>query len=175
MKWLALILGSVWLFPVSCAGGVAAGASIVAHLDKRDIANGDEAHPGFSIVAEPGNEGRTFRAIRLTDIHDGRETAVGRTLMSAPSGRIDTNSYTFIAYRILENTGASQVIEVQDQNDDRTIWSVYRVSADALSPLSSRMTYMGYMFTAFPFAFGGALVLYWIGLYLRRRSGIAPR
>jgi hypothetical protein len=89
--------------------------------------------------------------------------------MSKPSGRIDINDYTHLSYRVLENQGSAQVIEVEDDDDDRRIWSRYRATHTDVMPLSSRMFYFGYMFGALPFAFGIALGLYGVGRFLCRR------
>ena len=65
------------------------------------------------------------------------------------------------------------MIEVEDKDDDRTVWSRYRATSTEVTPLASRMFYFGYMFGALPYAFGAALLLYGIGRFLRRRLRIA--
>lgn len=168
MKYVALILGSVWFFPVSCTGSLIAGMQITEVLDARDIARGDEVHP-ISLVAEPGPDGKAFQVIPLHELPRVREKGEPRFLMSRPADRIDVNSYTFVSYRVVQDLGTEQVIEVEDQNDDRTIWGTYRASRTDVMVLTSRMNYFGYMFSTFPFAVGAALALYGIGRFLRRR------
>jgi hypothetical protein len=170
VKVLALVLGSAWFFPVSCASTLTAGIFVIAHLDAREVARGDQVHPGFLIVVEPGEKGQPFRSVRLSDLPRFRESGGAYSLlMSKPSGRIDINDYTHLSYRVIENQGSAQVIEVEDKDDDRTVWSRYRATHADVMPLSSRMFYFGYMFGALPFAFGIALVLYGVGRFLRRR------
>ena len=168
MKIIALVLGSAWFFPVSCTTGLVAGVRIVEALDARDVARGDQVHP-ITLVAEPGSNGQAFRVVRLYEVPKIREKGEAHFLMSRPSGRIDVSQNTFVSYRVLLDLGSEQVIEVQDQNDDRTIWGTYRAARTDVTPMKSRMVYFGYIFTTFPYAFGTALALYGIGRYLRRR------
>jgi hypothetical protein len=170
LKVLALILGSAWFFPVSCTSTLFVGPIVIAHLDEREVARGDHVHPGFLIVVEPGEKGQPFRSVRLSDLPRFRESGgVYSFLMSKPSGRIDVNDHTHLSYRVLENQGSAQVIEVEDGYDDGTVWSRYRATHADVMPLSSRMFILGYMFGALPFAFGIAFGLYGVGRFLCRR------
>jgi len=176
VKVLALVLGSAWFFPVSCTSTLYVGIHAIAHLDTREVARGDQVHPAFSIVAEPGEKGQPFRSVSLSDFPRFRENSVAYSLlMSKPSGRIDVNDYTHLSYRVLDDQGSAQVIEVKDENDDRTVWSRYRATRADIMPLSSRMFYFGYMFSALPCAIGAALALYGTGRLLRRRFGVAMK
>jgi hypothetical protein len=170
LKVVALILGSAFFFPVSCTSTLVAGIFVIARLDEREVARGDQVHLGFSILVEPGEKGQPFRKVSLFDLPWFRESGgTYSLLMSKPSGRIDVNDYTHLSYRVLENQGSAQVIEVEDDDDDRTVWSRYRATHADVMPLSSRMFYFGYMFGALPFAFGTALGLYGVGRFLCRR------
>ena len=169
VKVLALVLGSQWFFPVSCTSTLYAGIHVIAHLDAREVARGDKVHPAFSIVAEPGEKGQPFRSVSLSDLPRFRESGGAYSLlMSKPSNRINVNGYTHLSYRVIENQGSAQVIEVQDTNDSRTVWSRYRATHADVTPLASRMFYFGYVFGALPYAFGIALVLFGVGRFLRR-------
>jgi hypothetical protein len=169
VKVLALVLGSVWFFPASCTSALFAGIFVIARLDAREVARGDQVHPAFLIVVEPGEKGQPFRSVPLSGLPRIRESGAYSFLMSKPSGRIDVNDYTHLSYRVLENQGSAQIIEVEDDNDDRTVWSRYRATHTDVIPLASRMLYFGYMFGALPFAFGVALGLYGVGRFLCRR------
>ena len=174
VKVLALVLGSAWFFPVSCTTTLYAGIHVIAHMDARDVARGDQVHSIFSIVVEPGDKGAPFRSVPLSEFPRLREIGNAYSLlMSKPSGRIDVNEYTHVSYRVLENQSSVQVIEVEDKDDDRTVWSRYRTTATDVTPLASRMFYFGYIFGALPYAFGAALLLYGIGRLLRRRLRVA--
>jgi len=167
---VALILGSVWFFPVSCTSTLVAGIFVIAKQDAREVARGDQVHPAFLIVVEPGEKGQPFRSVRLSDLPRLRQSGdVYSFLMSKPSGRIDINDYTHLSYRVLENQGSAQIIEVEDDDDDRTVWSRYRATHTDVMPLASRMFYVGYMFGALPFALGIAFGLYGAGRFLCRR------
>jgi hypothetical protein len=176
LKVFALILGSAYFFPVSCTSTLFVGTFVIAHLDAREVARGDQVHPGFLIVVEPGEKGQPFRSVRLSDLPRIRESGGAYSfLMSKPSGRIDINDYTHLSYRVLENQGSAQVIEVEDKDDDNTFCCRYRATHTDIMPLSSQMFYVGYMFGALPFAFGTALGLYGVGRFLRRRVKRPPK
>ena len=176
LKVLTLILGSAYFFSVSCTSTLFVGTFIIAHLDEREVARGEQVHPGFLIVVEPGEKGQPFRSVRLSDLPRFRESGEAYSfLMSKPSGRINVNDYTHLSYRVLESQGSTQVIEVEDKDDDNTAWFRYRATHADVMPLASRMFYFGYMFGALPFAFGTALGLYGVGRFLGRRLVREPQ
>lgn len=171
-KVLALVLGSQWFFPVSCSSTLYTATHVIARLDERDVGRGDVIHPGFSVVVTPGENGEPFRQASLPDLESLRQK--GETyslLMSKPSDQVDVEHRTRIAYHVLERSESHQVIEVQETDDDKTIWSQYRATSSEVTPLTSRMFYMGYMFSALPWALGIASLLYCIGRFLRSRFG----
>jgi len=173
MKWLkvlAFVLGSAWFFPVSCTSTLYAGIHLNAYLDAREIERGDSLHNGFSVAVMNGNDAAAFQLLALSELH--RFRVVGehyQLLLPKPFARIKINDYQYIAYRVLEQHENTQLIEVEDSNDDRTIWSRYRTDGQAVTPIASRMFHVSYMVNALPYAFGIALVLHGIGLLLRRR------
>lgn len=174
VRVLALVLGSAWFFPVSCTSTLYTGIHVIAHLDAREVGRGDRVHPIFSMVVEPGDKGEPFRSVPLSDFQRCREAGKAYSLlMSKPSGRIEVNDYTYVSYRVLENQSSVQVIEVEDYDSDRTVWSRYRATSTDVTPLASRMFYFGYMFGALPYAFGTALLLYGFGRLLRKRLRVA--
>ncbi|MBV5310244.1 hypothetical protein [Chromatium okenii] len=173
MKWLkilAFILGSAWFFPVSCTSALYAGIHIKAHLDEREVNRGDQLHNGFSVAVLSKHDATQFQLLAFSELH--RFRVVGeqyQLLLPKPFARMKINDYQYIAYRVLEQKENSQLIEVEDSNDDRTIWSCYRTDGRAVTPIASRMFHVGYMMNALPYAFGVALFLHGIGLILRRR------
>jgi len=185
MRWLrllALVLGSGWFIPVSCTVATIAGTPLVAKSDAREVSRRDTLHSLFKVAAEPGEAGRPFRVLGLSEIapYIPGGTAAGgvRSLsfrLSASSGTLETGSSTF-AYRVLEDNGREQLIElVEDYRDgDNTIWSRYRATRSTVQPVSSRMFYFGYMFQAAAFAFFFALLLYFVGRLMRRTLAASP-
>lgn len=178
LRVLAIVLGAQWFFPISCTTGVVVGTQIVAKLDERDVQKGDTVHSLFKIAAEPGEEGHSFRVLRMDQAQSSlaeseRDSmqAPLRFRMSHPAGAIDLARSTF-EYRVLEDSGQAQLIELVEKykDGDNTIWSRYRATNTTVTALSSRMFYFGYMFKALPFACGAALLLYGTGRALRRMS-----
>lgn len=177
LRVLATILGSTWLFPVSCSTGLVLGTDIVAALDARDVKKGDTVHGLFKVTAEPGEDGRPFRVLQIDQIARNSGKGVARVAdatwtfrMSAPAGSMHFVGSKF-EYHVLEDTGREQLIELVETYDDgdNTIWSRYTATAASISPVSSRMFYFGYMFGAFPHAFVGAFLVYRVGRLLRRK------
>jgi hypothetical protein len=74
---------------------------------------------------------------------------------------------------VVENQGETQIIEVEEQTEQRVLWSRYRATAQEVTPLASRMFGMTQMLHSLPWAFGGALLLYFIGRHLQRRQTAA--
>ena len=183
MRWkrtIAVVLGSVVFFPVSCTTGTYIGVRVVAALDKRIVLEGDEVHSLFKVVAEPGENGEPFRilgkrewASYTTANASGRAHQSISFRMSEDSGSAKTYSSSF-SYQVLEDDGHEQLIELVEayHDGDNTIWSRYKATRSTVSPVSSRMLYFGYMFIAMVYAFAGSFVILLIGSYFRRK--LAP-
>lgn len=166
----ALVLGAVWFFPVSCTTGLFVGTNVIARVDARDVRNGDQVHPGFSVVATPGGSGEPFALVPFHDIARFTAAAPNHSfLMAKTSNRMDLGRGAVVSYTVLSDGGAEQTIEVAHSDDDKDVWSRYRATRSSITPVSSRMFHPGYMFGAFPIAFGFALLLYAVGRFSRSR------
>jgi hypothetical protein len=156
VKIFLIVIGSGWFFPVSCTTGVAVGTQIVSVLDRRDVSRGDSIHPLFKVAAEPGEEGQPFRVLSNPDKESGNLSY----RMTSSSASIEKDGSVF-SYRVVQDSGNEQIIELIEtyKDGDNTIWSRYKATNEKVTPLSSRMFYFGYMFTAFPFAVAFALLL----------------
>lgn len=171
-KVIASVLGSSLFFLVSCTASLTAGTKIAAKLDERYMSNGDEPLSTFKVVAMPGLEGKPFQAILLSDLPQAQEENSNLSfLMPDNTGKIDTD-YASISYTVINADDTGQEIEVIEQHfdGDNTIWSRYKANATTVSPVFSKMFYIGYMFTAFPFAFVFALALYALGRYMKKND-----
>ncbi len=184
----ALLLGSVWLFPVSCTVGGVVGTHLVATYDARDMRDGDTLHHLFGFVTEGGGDGAPFVFHRLEhaerllaqlresdlELRDAPRSALWqaagyRFRMVRPEGRLETRD-AIVTYRVLGEEGGAQELEVVEtyRDGDNTIWSRYRATSDGIEPLTSRMFYFGYGM-AVPFAFVFGIGVYALGRLLRRR------
>ncbi len=177
MKILIIVIGSAWFFPVSCTATLFAGTHLVAEFDTRNVSKGDSVHSLFKVVVETGEDGKPLRVVRLDELSGPKERMTlakssGNIsfLMSNPNGNFDASSSS-ISYQVTENSKNEQVIEVVESyhDGDNIIWSRYKATQSTISPISSRMFYFGQMFSAFPYAFGFALILYTLGRFLQRR------
>ncbi len=176
MKILLTVLGSAWFFPISCTASLYAGTNIIAKLDSRDVSKGESVHSQFSIVMASGGNEDSFLVTRLSDfLRHGELLQSDRSssssfLMPNAGGqqRSDTSDFS---YEVLEETTSGQMIEVVEtsHDGDNTIWSRYKADHSTITPVSSRMFYFGYMFTAFPYALAFSLLLYGAGRYFKRR------
>jgi hypothetical protein len=86
-----------------------------------------------------------------------------------PNTRAGRSSFSF---RVLEQTDSVQIIELVEayHDGDNTIWSRYETTGSAITPISSRMFYFGYMFSAFPYAIGFAVLLPLVGWRIRKKQ-----
>jgi hypothetical protein len=170
LRFIALVLGAIWFFPVSCTTGIIAGTLTLARLDSRDIEKGQQPHPWFFVVARSAEAEKPFTVIELKDLPKFEvSTPKYSFLMPRSSDRIKTNEYTDVSYQVLSDRGTEQTIEVTYCDDDKTIWSRYRASPSGIVPLSSRMSHPGYMFRALPIGFVLGLLVYGVGRFLRKR------
>ncbi|MDH5612406.1 MAG: hypothetical protein OEY66_08130 [Gammaproteobacteria bacterium] len=177
IKIFCLILATAGFVPVSCTTGMVIGQKIIKKLDDRYVSKGDKVHSFFIVVAEPGELNNPFQVIGLSQLETLTNNAGSLSfMMSKPSGKIETESISY-SYEILSDTVSEQIIEViEDQKDgDRTSWSRYRATQDKITPISSRMIYFGYMFNAFPYAFGIALALYFFGRTLSTKISLSDK
>lgn len=166
LQLFAVVLGSIWFFPFNCIAVLTVGTIMIANMDTREFEKGVQVRSSFSVVVEPGDNGRLFRQ------ETGEEYSF---LMSNYDGSLD-DDYATISYREIEDRGSEQVIRVADKyhHGDNIIGSRYGVTQTEISPLTSHMFYFGYMFTAYPFALGTALLLYGIGIFLRKKFRYVP-
>jgi len=189
MRWIrniAVVLGSVWFFAVSCTTGIIIGPHVIAKIDAREIENGEELHSLFSVAVESGDKKALFMVIRQDEIESVKSQmnelkdhmTVDKLsipisfLMSEPSGRIESKSSIFF-YSVIEDYGDEQLIELREEykDGDNTIWSRYKARKTSITPLSTRMFYFGYMFMSFPYVFGIPLTLFIIGRLLLFKIG----
>ncbi len=177
MNWTRIsivVLGSGWFFLVSCAAGLFVGTRVVSQIDARDVSKGDTVHSNFSVVIPSKSIDQSFGVVKLQDLIRYEKALEGTDagnsesyIMPNPGGYLGSDSSSF-SYEVLENSANDQVIEVVEtfHDGDNTIWSRYRATRSSVSPISSRMFYFGYMFTAFPYAVGFAMILYVVGRFL---------
>ena len=185
VRIIGLIIGSAWFLPVSCTIGMIAGPKIISEIDARDVHKGEELHHLFKVVVRDGtvmglDELTSLKHLIKEDqdhMHVDSSAQQNLFLVSKPNGSFETESSRF-KYRVIEDSGDKQLIELIEEykDGDNTIWSRYRAQRTSITPLSTRMYYFGYMFSAFPFVIGGALCLFIIGrvLMLKYRSPAAP-
>jgi hypothetical protein len=166
LQLFTVVLGSIWFFPFNCIAALTVGTILIANMDNREFEKGVQVGSSFSVVVEPGDNGRPFH----------QETGEKYSfLMSDPAGSLN-DDYAGISYREIADRGSEQVIEVADKyhHGDNPTEGSYGVTQTEISPMTSDMFYFGYMFTAYPFALGTALLLYGVGIFLRRKFRYVP-
>jgi hypothetical protein len=166
LQLFTVVLGSIWFFPFNCIAALMVGTILIAHMDNREFEKGVQVRSSFSVAVEPGDNERPFRQ------ETGEEYSF---LKSDSAGSLDDN-YASISYRELANRGSEKVIEVADKyhHSDYPTEGFYGVTQTEISPMTSDMFYFSYMFRAYPFALGTALLLYGIGIFLRRKFRYVP-
>ncbi len=170
LRVVALILGSAWLFPVSCTTGVIVGVPVVAHFLERHMEKGDQPHSMFYVVWQPGEAGEPFGMSRLKELSRIKTLVPARSfIMEQPSGGGEGGKYTVISSKVLSSGETEQLIEVRYSNDTYDSWSRYRATRSSVTPMLSRIMDPGYMFIAFLPALAFAAAIYAVGVRLRRR------
>lgn len=170
VRVLAFILGAVWFFPVSCTTGVIVGVPLVAHFHERHMEKGEQPHPLFIVVWQPGEAGEPFGYSRLADLALNKTPAPARSfIMARSSGRIEGGKFTVVTYKVLSSGALEQLIEVNWSDDDYGSVSRYRATPSGVTPVFSRIMDPGYMFIAFLPALAFAAAILTVGNRLRRR------
>lgn len=170
LRIIALILGAVWFFPVSCTTGLVVGTLTVARLDSRDVQKGEKPHRPFVVVALPGKDGRPFSVVPLKELPQFKKAFPDHSfLMKRPKDKVTMNRRIECFYTVRSNLGAAQTLEVVWKDDDKIVTSTYAATRDDVVPIFSQMFYQGYMFQALPFALVFAAVLLVLGRLLRKR------
>jgi len=169
LRYLALVLGATWFFPVSCTVGTISGTRLLSQIDTRYVANDDLLHNQFLVALQPRGNSRDFRLVPLDEVKSALRNADVTLLPFNQMGNREINAFTTESYSILESEATRKLIETVYSDDDITIWSRYWASSENVEPVSSRLMEVGYMFQAFIWSFCGALLLYFIGRKLRFR------
>jgi len=186
LRAVARVLGAAVFIPVSAlAAWGFFGADIALKLDERFVENGDELHSLATMVYEYKDGDQAFGYGRLSRLDRKDENSYPRQpdlrvsfLMSEKTGELK-NGYTKVSYRVIEDRGGEQVVEVDWADDDYSSWSRYRATESTVEPIWSSMFgfgtfFVGMGYISLPFA----LVVYLIGLVmkwaLRRASVVAP-
>lgn len=174
---IAYVIGSVPIMFVSAfAAWAFVGMDLAMNLDERFVAKGDEIHPLFKVVFEYQNDSRSFNYLGLRRLDQAQENlwtkqvdAPVSFLMSEQSGKLKIN-YEYVLYRVIQDHGQEQIIEVNWGDDTYETWSRYKATESTISPIWSRMftfsTFgMGMLLVGFPFA----LIVYLAGRSLEKK------
>ena len=168
---LAVILGAVWFFPVSCTTGLIVAIPLISKFDERHMEKGDEPHDYlFFVVWQPGEAGAPFEFSKLKDLARIKAPPSARSfIMTQPSGRIEGGKHTVVTYKVLSSGASEQIVEVRYANDTYDSWSRYRATHSGVTPVFSKIMEPGQMVMAFLPALGFAWAIYAVGRWPRRR------
>ena len=171
VRVLAVILGAVWFFPVSCTTAVIVGTPLVSKFNERHMEKGDVPHSHlFKVVWQPGEAGAPFGISRLEDIPRIKKLTPARSfLMEQPTGGGAGGKYTVLSSKVLSSGETEQLIEVRYADDTYDSWSRYRATRSEVTPVFSKIMDPGFMIMSLPFALGFAAAIYAVGKWLRRR------
>jgi hypothetical protein len=170
LRFVAGVLGSKWLFPVTFLAGLVAGVALSSRLDERDAARGEPMHAMFHVAWQPGDNGEPFGYTRLAELGQPAVAPEGRTfLLQPPAGELQLADYATAAYTVLDATASEQTIELRYSDEDYSTWSRYRATRSAIVPLHSGVQDPGYVYTAFGVALALTTLVYQAGRWMRRR------
>ena len=94
------VLGSSLFFLASCIGGMLASASLLSHLDARDLTRQEPPHEPFFVLVVSTSDGR-IEPMTLRDIEaQGPRDSSAGLLLPTSSGALDTGEWTHFHYRV---------------------------------------------------------------------------
>ena len=170
LKMLALVLGSGMFFPVSCTS-----IQVLLLTTPHEVRPDQRHYRTFFTVAVVSD--KSFDFVSLSQLPKFKAEHPNRSfIMRCKGDRCggDHNEchWAFKCVRVISDTGAEQVIEVQSLEDSGfadTTWSRYRATHSDITPISLRkvggMDVFGLMY---PLSCALALAVYGIGRLLRR-------
>ena len=166
-RLVALVLGSVYFFPVSCTTGMIAGTHVIRNLDARDASKGGIPHrQAYLVAALPNASLQAFPLSKLDEYE--RKNPHASFLLPTNSGEFSVGKNGKISFAVATAKPESQIIEVTLHDDTGTFFR-YEASRNAIKPLYTKLWYHGYMFEAIPYALAIAFAPYLIGLAMRRK------
>jgi len=171
LRWIVAVLASAWFFPVSCTTALGIGTAVVTAGDARDAAKGDTVHGSIAVVALPPREASApFQYFILARAMEyvAQDPAIS-FLMPAKDGQMTFNGSITVSYKVVSGTGNEQTIETAYQDGDRRAWGSYRATRRGITPLTSKLDEVFYLYAAFPFALLFAFAVYYGARYFKRR------
>ncbi len=200
LRFVALTLGSLLFFPVSCTTGLFVGTKYFSHADARDTERGDIPHKQAYLIAFlpqnqanilfDGNPPRPNQYL-FTAIPNTLGQFVAFPLHSLAEFQKINQPYTFIlpigsgaftigssrpsvSFVATSSSTTEQIVEVSMKDDTGTFFR-YAASQHTIRPLYTRLWYHGYMFGAIPYALAFAIAIALLGQFLLRISKNCPR
>jgi hypothetical protein len=186
LRAVARVLGSVIFIPISAMAAWAFfGLDVAVKMDERFVERGDEVHTPFKVVYEEpdGNGAFGYMSYRPPDENESKpypsdfKTPLS-FLMSKKNGEFQYR-YTKFSYRVIEDRGEEQVIEVDYVDDTYATSGRYRATESTIEPMWSSMFHYGTFFVGMGYiCLPFALALFVFGQLMKRAllraSVVAP-
>jgi len=169
-RFLAVMLGSSWLLPVSFASSLFAWTRAISEYDARSISAGDAPNVFFPVLVENDGVVASKPLVDLDRYLTGHPSAT--TLLSATAGVYQQDEFGESRWRVIETVPQGRRIEVREAGDDYTIVVRYLATGRGVTPEHSRLTTPGHMMAAIPFAIGFAFLVRYGGRRLSRSQRI---
>ena len=165
LKYLILIISSLWFWPVSCTTASIVGIQRLTERSVHHFQIGEAIPHKFSVVVFPNLAEPSFTRITYANIASYPASAFHAAVASGfqSRGGEDSESYTVQA-----QSRTFQTIEVMKEGDTQTLWSTYQLSASGITPISSREFNIGAAIVI-PFAVAIATLICALARWLRRR------
>ena len=172
-RFAALVLGSMYFFPVSCTTSMISGTHIIANIEARDMSKGEVPHQqAYLITALPD---ASLKVIPLSEL-DERKNKNSQVdfLLPTTSGEFSIGEHGRVSFVVTKSAPEAQTIEVT-LHDDTDSFFRYEASRNTIKPLYTKLFHHGYMFGAIPYALVIAVTLHLVGLAMRRKSLNVPK
>lgn len=169
----ALVLGSVYFFPVSCTTSMIAGTKIISSLEARDTSKGEIPHQqAYLVAAFPDT---SLKALPLSELGEcENKNPQASFLLPTTSGTFSVGEHGKISFVVTAATPEAQTIEVTLLDELGTFFR-YEASRNTIKPLYTKLWYHGYMFGAIPYALAIAFALHFVGVSMRRKIRDVPK
>ena len=151
-----MVLASTWSMPITFFAATKAGIEVVCLFDRcnRSMAAGDQPQGMFTVVAASSPDAKELVPVPLTGLPKFLAENPGATLRmpnSKGSTGDESSGSGEWTYEVLRQTPDEQVVGAHFF-DDLAADETYRVRGNVVTPLTSKMENVGYMFVAIPFA-----------------------
>lgn len=161
---LAYIISLVVFIPVSCTGGLVAGAVIYSKFDARKFEVDGSYFPFYVGVTKTHDGQEVISALRYKDAVAG-----GAYHLSPRFSRVSLGRGAYVVFEVLNDIQGGQIIKSGYTGENAIVVVVYKVVDGVVYPVSSEKMAPEYVFKALPFSVVFSIILLAVGRLFRNK------